>query len=181
MTQTELSDEELFKHYRSGDLSAFESLYSRYRQPMYSFLIRRGLNQESAEDVYHDTWIKVLNQANFNHSNFQAWLYTSLRNLSIDIIRKNSIRLAEELDESSPDVKSHVSAQQQTEDTDCLELMNNSISQLPFDQKDAFLLQQEAGLSVQQIAQVMHVGKETIKSRLRYAMKSLKSWLEECL
>ena len=181
MTQATLSDEELFKQYRSGDLSAFESLYARYRQPMYSFLIRRGLNQQQAEDAYHDSWLKVINQANFSHQNFQAWLYTALRNLSIDLVRKNSIRAADELDEATYNGLSHVSAQQQSEDNDCLALMNQSITQLPIDQRDAFLLQHESGLSLEQIASVMRTGKETIKSRLRYAMKSLKSWLEECL
>ena len=178
---TELSDEQLFSAYHTGDMAAFESLYARYRQSMYLFLLRRGLNESSAEDVYHDTWIKVLEQTQFKHNNFKAWLYTVMRNLSIDALRKSSIRVVEEFDESVHDEQSHVSAQKQTEDNDCLDLMTTSITQLPFEQRDAFLLQHEAGLSLQQIAEVMSTGKETIKSRLRYAMNSLKQWLEECL
>lgn len=181
MTQQEHSDEQLFAAYHAGDMAAFESLYARYRQSMYIFLLRRGLSESSAEDVYHDTWIKVLEQKHFKHNNFKAWLYTVLRNLSIDALRKNTLRSVEEFDESSHAEQAHVSAQTQTEDNDCLDLMKVSISQLPFEQRDAFLLQHEAGLSLKQIAEVMKTSKETIKSRLRYAMNSLKQWLDECL
>ena len=181
MSKQIISDEQLFAAYHAGDMAAFESLYTRYRQPMYLYLLRRGLPKNSAEDVYHDTWIKVLAQTKFSHNNFKAWLYTVMRNLSIDVQRKMSLRVVEEFDESTQDQLTHVSAQKQYEDNDCLELMSSSIALLPFDQRDAFLLQHEAGLSLQQIADVMHTGKETIKSRLRYAMTSLKTWLAECL
>ncbi len=176
-----MNDEQLFAAYHTGDMAAFESLYARYRQPMYLFLLRRGLTESSAEDVYHDTWLKVLEQTQFKHNNFKAWLYTVMRNLSIDALRKSSIRAVDEFDESVHQQLTHVSAQKQSEDNDCLDLMTHSITQLPFDQRDAFLLQHEAGLSLQQIADVMSTGKETIKSRLRYAMTSLKQWLAECL
>lgn len=181
MSQQNISDEQLFAAYHAGDMAAFESLYARYRQPMYLFLLRRGLSKSSAEDVYHDTWIKVLEHTKFKHENFKAWLYTVMRNLSIDALRKLSLRAVDEFDEAIHQQITHVSAQTQSEDDDCLALMNSSIIQLPLEQRDAFLLQHEAGLSLQQIADVMSTGKETIKSRLRYAMTSLKKWLEECL
>lgn len=181
MTKQEFSDEQLFAAYHAGDMAAFESLYARYRQSMYLFLLRRGLSERSAEDVYHDTWVKVLEQTKFKHNNFKAWLYTVMRNLSIDALRKSTLRAVEEFDEAKHNEQAHVSAQKQTEDNNCLDLMNNSITLLPAEQRDAFLLQHEAGLSLQQIAEVMSTGKETIKSRLRYAMTSLKQWLEECL
>ncbi len=181
MTQQQHTDEQLLAAYHAGDMAAFESLYARYRQSMYLFLRRRGLSESSAEDVYHDTWIKVLEHTQFKHNNFKAWLYTVMRNLSIDALRKSTIRAVDEFDEAVHTDQNHVSAQKQNEDSDCLNLMTHSITQLPFEQRDAFLLQHEAGLSLQQIAEVMSTGKETIKSRLRYAMKSLKQWLDECL
>jgi len=181
MSNIDQTDEQLFAAYHAGDMAAFESLYSRYRQSMYLFLLRRGLSENSAEDVYHDTWMKVLELSDFKHRNFKAWLYTVMRNLSIDVHRKNTLRAVKEFDEANHHEQAHVSAQKQTEDNDCLNLMTQSISQLPFDQRDAFLLQHESGLSLQQIAEVMSTGKETIKSRLRYAMNSLKQWLDECL
>lgn len=181
METHELTDEQLLAAYHNGDMAAFECLYERHRQPMYLYLLGQGLNQNNSEELFHEAWLKVLKQSDFTHDNFKAWLYTVLRHMSIDLLRKNTLRNADEYDENFHAQTTQVSAQKQNEDDDCINLMNHSIAQLPRDQRDAFLLQHEAGLSLKQIADVMSVGHETIKSRLRYAMNSLKSWLEDCL
>ncbi|MBL7002634.1 MAG: sigma-70 family RNA polymerase sigma factor [Gammaproteobacteria bacterium] len=181
MVQT---DEALYTAYHEGDLSAFDCLYDRYKRPLYRFLLRRGLPQDAVEDVFHESWLSVISfekKQHFKVGGFKAWIYTVSRNKSIDAFRKANIHTEENWDEHINEVFSEITTEQQQVDIDCLALMKESIAQLPFDQRDAFLLQQEAGLSLQQIAEMMKVGRETIKSRLRYAMNQLKTWLEECL
>ena len=181
MAITQLSDESLYAAYRNGDKAAFDEMYARYRQPLFLFLLRRGHQQAAAEDIFHDGWMRVIDQGDrFDGSHFRAWIYSVMRNLSTDYFRKATVRSAEQIDESSID-QHHLSVQQQQEDLDCIQLMKHSVAALPLEQRDVFLLKEEAGLSLQQIAEIMAVGKETIKSRIRYAMKQLKKILVDCL
>ena len=175
------TDESLFDTYRSGDMNAFETLYQRYRQPLYLYLLRRGHGESSAEDLFHDCWLRIINHhRQFDGQNFKAWLFTIARNMSTDHFRKSQIRSADSL-EAEPIHNAHVSTERQQLAEDCVELVKSSVAALPMEQRDVFLLKQEAGLSLQQIAELMAVGRETIKSRIRYAMKQLKNMLEDCL
>jgi len=175
------TDEFLFSEYRSGNMKSFEDLYARYRQPLYLFLLRRGHSETAAEDIFHDCWLRLIDHhKQFDGVNFKAWLFTIARNLSTDTFRKNQLRQVESL-ENDCNHQAHFSAQRLQEGFDCIELVKSSVAALPMDQRDVFLLKEEAGLSLQQIADLMAVGRETIKSRIRYAMKQLKQLLGECL
>jgi len=176
-----LSDESLFTSYRTGDMDAFEQLYGRYRQPLYLYLLRLGHTQATAEDIFHDCWIRIIDaHYQFDGENFKAWLYTVARNLSTDTFRKANIRRVDATQDVET-ARTTVSAQRQQEGEDCIELIKTSVAALPIEQRDVFLLKEEAGLSLQQIADIMAVGRETIKSRIRYAMQQLKLMMEECL
>ena len=181
MTSTQPTDESLYAAYHKGDKAAFDGLYARYRQPLYLFLLRRGHDEAAAEDIFHDGWMKVVHQQQkFDGQHFRGWIYQVMRNLSIDSFRKRSLHSVETLNYVVSEL-THPSAQQKHEGIDCLELMKRSVAALPMDQRDVFLLKEEAGLSLMQIAELMTVGRETIKSRIRYAMKQLKQMLAECL
>ena len=177
----EHSDETLYAAYRSGDMAAFDRLYARYRQSLFLYLLRRGHAQAAAEDIFHDCWLRIIDRAAaFDGDHFRAWIFTIARNLSTDAFRRGSIRAAEEWnDDAAP--AAQFSAQSVAEDRDCVELIKHSVAALPIEQRDAFLLKEEAGLSLQQLADLMAVGRETIKSRLRYAMNQLKTMMADCL
>lgn len=175
-------DECLFAAYRQGDMAAFDALYRRYQKSLYLYLLRRGLSESQAQDVFHDCWMQVIShREDYQGGHFRAWIFSIARNRSIDSFRRASIRQAEPLDTQHESHNQAFSSATVAQDLDCLQLLKNSIGALPLDQRDAFLLKQEGGLSLQQIADVMAVGRETIKSRIRYAMQHLKQLLEDCL
>ncbi len=181
MIEQPVSDESLFATYRKGDMTAFEQLYARYRQPLYLYLLRLGHAEATAEDIFHDCWLRIIDHhTQFDGQNFRAWLYTVARNLSTDTFRKAQVRQVD-YSQNAEAVVSTVSAQRQQEGEDCIELIKTSVAALPLEQRDVFLLKEEAGLSLQQIADMMSVGRETIKSRIRYAMSQLRVLMEECL
>lgn len=181
MNTGEPEDESLYTAWRLGDMSAFDILYNRYRQNLYLFLLRGGLNEAIAEDLFHDCWMKIINeQAHFDGKNFRAWIFKLARNLSIDHFRKSHIRSADSFDEQQSH-SGNPSAEKESSELDCADLLKSSVAGLPKEQRDVFLLKEEAGLSLEQIAKVMAVGKETIKSRVRYAMKQLRQRLVDCL
>ena len=177
----EPTDESLYAAYRRGDMAAFDCLYARYRQPLYLFLLRRGHTEAISEDVFHDGWLRVIDStSSFDGVNFRAWIYAVTRNLSTDHFRKQKNHAEQGYDDEAG-LRSHCSTQAVQEAVDCVALIKASLGLLAVEQRDVFLLKEEAGLSLQQIADVMAVGRETIKSRLRYAMNQLKQLMAECL
>jgi RNA polymerase sigma-70 factor (ECF subfamily) len=175
------SDETLLANWQAGKVSAFEALYARYRQSLFLFLLRRGHDRAAAEDVFHDCWLKVIHAPEaFTGDNFRAWIFTVARNLSIDRFRQHQ-RHAEDMAPEQLEQAVDSAAQRRAEGIDCIELMKQGIAALPMDQRDAFLLREEAGLGLEQLAELMQAGRETIKSRLRYATQRLRALLEDCL
>ena len=181
MTADETDDIALLDAWRNGDMKAFDKLYQRFRQPLFLFLMRRGHAQTEAEELFQECWMKVIDhRANFVGEHFKAWLYTVARNLSTDRLRKHRPELLGDRDPESG-LASEFSTERIQEGEDCIELVKASVAALPMEQRDVFLLQHEAGLTLQQIADLMEVGRETIKSRVRYAMDKLKQLLADCL
>jgi RNA polymerase sigma-70 factor (ECF subfamily) len=99
---SEPSDEALLQAYREGDLQAFEALFRRYRGPLFNFLLRRVRDRGRAEELYQDSWSKVIERAGAfrGDSKFSTWLYTIARNACIDHQRKMKHRGHASLDDA---------------------------------------------------------------------------------
>ena len=171
-------------NYGAGDAEAFDILYQRHKAPLYRFVLRQS-SQEAVDELFQDIWLKVINARHDYQvkASFKTWLYHLARNRVIDLYRRNSIRPVDNnLDELETAVNTsiappekHLQAQSQHE------ALLDAIAELPPDQKEAFLLREEAGLSVEQIAQTCGTNFETAKSRLRYAMDKLRHKLSQHL
>lgn len=176
------TDETLFSRYRRGDVAAFEQLYQRYRQTLYRYLVRTCSDTSEAEDIYHDVWSRVINaKSPFNDGSFKAYLFQIARNINIDRSRRNRLQLV--TDDATLDAQPSAdkTAEERQHLEDCGERLLNELGQLPAEQRDAFLLKEESDLTLEQIARMVNVGRETIKSRLRYALQRLREALEDCL
>ena len=166
--------------YGAGDAEAFEVLYQRYKAPLYRFVLRQ-CGQQTVDELFQDIWLKVINARNNYQvkASFKTWLYHLARNRIIDQYRRNNIRpvnnFADELDclasTSVDQPEKHLQTQ------DLYESLLEAIAALPAEQKEAFLLREEAGLSLEQIAETCGINFETAKSRLRYALKKLRNTL----
>lgn len=176
----ENDDDSLIEQYRSGNAAAFDLLYDRYRLPVFNYIVRHVHSRNIAEDIFQDVWFKVIKTiSQYRHQGrFLAWLFTIARNRLTDYWRSNSSSLSEEITE---DLHSQNPLQEHLQFIrDCVEKLKQLIGLLKPEQRDAFVLQQESGLSIEQIAEVSSCGRETIKSRLRYAMNKLREGLEDC-
>ncbi|MEM8684727.1 MAG: sigma-70 family RNA polymerase sigma factor [Pseudomonadota bacterium] len=171
----------MLRYARHDDVAAFETLYRRHKDSVYRYLLRHCNHTEAAEDVLQDVWGKIIRSRNSYRptAKFTTFLYRVAHNSFIDWLRRNgrhsgAAELQEEMVESSdesPDV--------QTERQLARQRLAAGLQQLPDEQRDAFLLHEEAGLSLEQIASVTGVNRETAKSRLRYAVAKLKTALAE--
>ena len=171
------SDEQLMRQYASGDMSAFELLYERYRGPLYRYIRRQVGDPATANDLYQGSWEKVI-RARTSYSPrapFKAWLYRITRNHLVDHYRRSKAQVP--LEEEA-----HVSGNPQPLDSAATEQQReqllHAIQSLPADQKDALLLKLEGGLDLEEIAKITGAGRETVKSRLRYATAKLKQALQ---
>jgi RNA polymerase sigma-70 factor (ECF subfamily) len=175
-------DAELLLAYAAGDARAFDVLYSRHRAPLYRYLVRQCHDRELANDLFQEVWGKVIGQRSRYEARakFQTFLYTIAYNCFIDHCRRRSVRpkLADEADaELTVPAPASDAPDRNAESDELGARLRSAIAALPAEQRDAFLLYEESGLSVEQIAAVTGVGAETAKSRLRYAVTKLRAAL----
>lgn len=178
----EISDENLMQAYCDGDAAAFDQLYTRHRGSLYRYIKRLASNSSDIDALFQDCWLKVIDKRAQWHIDeaFKPWLFRLTHNHLIDIWRKD--RHYQFDNEIEPD--DHIDPTP-TLDTitllrDCVERLMALIGQLPDVQRSAFLLKEEAGLSLAQIGSVTGAERETVKSRLRYAGNRLRHGLEGC-
>ena len=171
---------QLMLAFANGDARAFETLYSHFKTPLYRFFLRQCGNQAIAEELYQELWMRVIKaRENYEHSaKFSTWLYRIAHNLLIDHFRKKELDTDEADDDSLADGPANNPEQiiaSQEKITRFLTLLHN----LPDEQCEVFLLKEEAGLSLEEIGHITNTSFETVKSRLRYAVKKLKQSLED--
>lgn len=163
--------------YKAGDASAFDRLYARHRGSLYRFLLRGCSNRAQAEDMFQDVWFNVIRAREGYEptARFSTWLYHIAHNRLVDGYRK--ARPTAELDEDLADPAA--GPEQRALQRDQSARVLRAIAALPLEQRSAVLLHEERGFSLEEIASISGVGRETVKSRLRYALHKLKDALGE--
>jgi RNA polymerase sigma-70 factor (ECF subfamily) len=191
MSLSQESDENLMLRFGRGEAAAFEFLYQRHESRVFRYLHRNVRNEASANDLMQEVWFAVVRgAANYQPSaKFTTWLFTIAHNRMVDMIRANhrlqSLDAGDDadpedsslLDRLAVDGKLEPPAQVQSQHEAAALLA--AVAQLPAEQRSAFLLQAEAGLSVEEIAEATGSNFETVKSRLRYARAKLRQLLWE--
>ena len=181
-TQAEISDEQLMLRYREGDMSAFDAVYDRYRGSMYRYLSRQlPAQQETVNELFQDIWLKLIkSRENYRVvSSFKTYLYHIAQNTLVDFYRRAQVRQIMSADNDIEAVDSQASIDDKLHTDQQIQQLLAALQQLPHDQRDVFLLKEESNLSTVQIAEVMQVSVETVKSRLRYAVNKLRQAIEE--
>ena len=175
----EVADEELMLAYRGGQASAFDALYARHRGRLYRFILRSIKPRATAEELFQEVWIRVIEARSryAPQARFTTWLYTIAHNLMVDHWRRKGLTLVQ-LDEEAS-VTAADNPARQAEARESLARLLQALEALPEAQREAFLLHEEAGLSVAEIARVTGAGEEAAKSRLRYAIAKLKAAVDD--
>lgn len=180
----EPGDESLMLAWRGGDAAAFERLYGRHKGGVLRYLLRQTGRRELAEELFQDVWLKVVNaRAGYEaRARFGAWLYSIAHNRLMDYFREHSrAHLVSYEDEATmveePPAAAQAQPDRRLERKQDAQLLLRLLDDLPLAQREAFVLQQEGELSVEEIAVVTGVNRETAKSRLRYALNKLRAEL----
>ena len=172
-----------------GDAAAFEALYRRHESRVFRYLCRNVRDPEAANDLMQDVWFAVARSAARYQptARFTTWLYTLAHHRMVDAFRARrehqSLDAATDCDGASlverlpADARTDPAAEAQNDDDGARVL--RAVGELPEEQRAAFLLKAEAGLSVEEIAAATGTSFETAKSRLRYARSKLRELLAE--
>ena len=175
------ADSALMLRYCDGDVQAFETLYRRHKDSTYRYLLRLSRNPETAEDVFQEVWGKIINARDSYRrtAKFTTFLYRVAHNCFIDHVRRNKRHAG--AGEFEPERYADPGEQPDaiTERELARERLLEALNDLPDEQRDTFLLHEEAGLSLDDIAKVTDTNREAAKSRLRYAVAKLRAAIDE--
>jgi RNA polymerase sigma-70 factor (ECF subfamily) len=171
-----LEEKELIEKYLKGDEKALESLISKYLKPIYSFIFGYVQNQQDAEDLTQETFLKMWrNLKKFKkEKNFENWLFTIAKNTCFDFLRKkrkNLILNAENL-EIVADLAHPLLEKMEKESL--LEKLKKEIEKLPFKMKEVIDLHYNFGLNFREISEILGEPMNTVKSRHKRAISKLK-------
>jgi RNA polymerase sigma-70 factor (ECF subfamily) len=182
------TDEALMLAYRDGEAAAFEALYARWRGPLYRYFLRQCGHAGQADELYQDVFMRVIGAAaNYEPTaRFATWLFRIAHNRLVDHWRKTGREPVDPLasgedgddGEFDPPAPALDAPERRAEQKQLGAALLAALNELPEVQREAFLLAEEGGLTLEEIAAVAGVGRETIKSRLRYATAKLRTKLE---
>ena len=188
MNDANLSDETLMARYASGDAGAFTALYRRHELRVWRYIERNVGSRAAAEELMQEVWFAVARDAERYRptARFSTWLFTIARNRTVDAARARRPHVSlDVLGHEAGTVVERLTADPgaspaaAAEARDQAAALHQALAQLPPEQRDAFLLQLEGDLSVEEVAAVTRASFETVKSRLRYARTRLRELLTE--
>ncbi len=167
--------------YRDGDAGAFDVLYGRHRGGVYRYFLRQCRSAAIAEELFQDVWTNLIRAraAYTVQAKFSTYLYRLAHNRLVDHYRQHQAGAGGGAEEDC-DVLESIADDRVQPAEQALDLKQQAahllalITALPQEQREAFLLQQEGGLTVEEIASASGVTRETAKSRLRYALAKLR-------
>jgi RNA polymerase sigma-70 factor, ECF subfamily len=167
-------DESLMQRYQSGDAGAFDELYSRHRGGLYRFIARQCRSRDEAEELFQEVWMNVI----------RTWLFTLAHHRLMDFFRRHKrgdlIAFDDDTEAANNVVASRVDEPQiRAESQQQGDAILRELEALPAPQREAFLLHEEGGMSIEEIAHSTGVTFEAAKSRLRYAIARLRERLKE--
>lgn len=171
------------QRYQRGDAAAFEQLYRRHRDPVYRYLQRGLQDPERARELFQEVWMSVVRSRDSwqPRARFTTWLYRLAHNRLVDeyrAARPPTLSLEDDLDVAAPE---HAHPEAVALGQQRLHRVLAAVQNLPMEQRQAFLLKEEGGLSLEEIGSVTGSGRETVKSRLRYALARLRAELADVL
>ena len=174
--------------YRDGDNAAFAALYARWRGPMYRYFLRQCGHAGQVDELFQDVFMRVIGAApNYEPTaKFATWLFRIAHNRLVDHWRRTGREPVDPLPAGAdgedcgfdPPAPESAAPERQAEQRQLGHALIAALNDLPEVQREAFLLAEEGGLTLEEIASISGVGRETIKSRLRYATAKLRHKLE---
>ncbi|MCL2131011.1 MAG: sigma-70 family RNA polymerase sigma factor [Lentimicrobiaceae bacterium] len=182
------SDEQLVTEYIAGAEPALEELINRYQQKVFSYILMVVHNRELAEDLFQDTFIKVVNTLRTGHyreeGKFSQWIMRIARNLVIDYFRKNQKMTFVDNNLNGTDImelfsEKSMSVEQTIITNQIHDTVRYLVTLLPEEQREVLNMRLYKEMSFKEIAEVTNVSINTALGRMRYAILNLRKLAKE--
>jgi RNA polymerase sigma-70 factor, ECF subfamily len=176
--KNEKSDTDLLNLLKKGDMRAFDTIYERYCKRMYCFAIRYIKQEEDAEEIVQEVFLKIWESRKRidTYSSFNSFIFTIAYNTTISLLRKrvNENKYLEQLQlrqqiNNSDEIIDEIHFKQ------IKEQLNTSLNQLTPRQREIFLLSREEGLTHSEIAKKLNISPNTVKNHLVTVLSFLRS------
>jgi len=189
MFKTEnLNDNELVHRYINGDHASIEVLINRHKNRVYSYILLIVKNQDLAEDIFQDTFIKVIRSLKHGkyveNGKFISWVLRISHNLIIDHFRREKLNGTVSNDSYESDIlNSPRFSDENIEDQMVMEQIllevKELVRELPEDQQQVIHMRHYLGLSFKEIADITDVSINTALGRMRYALINLRKLIRD--
>lgn len=181
------SDQDLVKKYLNGDNSSFEILLLRHKSRIFGFIMSKIKNRDITEDIFQDTFIKVINslqRGKYNEEGkFLPWTMRIAHNLVIDHFRKaskmKSIRPTDQFNIFDLIHDGNIGQDEQMIRKKVHSDLNNLIFDLPIEQREVLKMRYFEEMSFKKISDLTGVSINTALGRMRYALINLRSLAQE--
>jgi RNA polymerase sigma-70 factor (ECF subfamily) len=187
MQYKKLQDAVLVSNYINGDQNAIEVLIIRHKQRVFSFIYSKILNKDTTEDIFQDTFIKVINtlkKGKYNEQGkFLPWVMRIAHNLIIDFFRKNKrmpkFNNTDEFDIFSVLSDGSLNAENQMINEQLYSSITALVEDLPDNQKEVLVMRIFKDMSFKEIAETTDVSINTALGRMRYALINMRKLIED--
>lgn len=168
---------ELFEKIKHRDRAAFDTLFRKYYTSLcrfsYSICVSKENAEESVQDMFFNLWEKapLINV----DSSLKAYLYTSTRNYTLNILKKQQteqLRLSEYSEHNMQD-----EGNEKLSDAEIAQLIQSGINTLPDKCREIFILCKQEGLTYEEIAEYLEISKKTIDNQMGIALRKLRDFL----
>lgn len=165
------SDEQLMLEFQRGTATAFEELFERYRTPIYKFFRRRSSNLDRAEEMTQDTFVVILRSAESYEpqAKFRTYLYA----IALKLLWTERRKQAREADAGG-----QIAGERHESDPVVALWIRDALGRLDPDHREVLMLREYEQLSYDEIAELLAIPLNTVRSRLFRARAELKAFLE---
>ena len=182
MNWNALSDDELIARYQAGEETALKTIILRYQRRLFSYILVSVKNKELAEDIFQDTFIKVINtirSGNYHEEGkFFQWIMRIANNLKIDYYRQ--LQRTPTVDGGEDfDIFTIIGSKDETVEEKMIREqtysdLNHYVEYLPEEQKEVLKMRIYSDYSFKEIAEMTNVSINTALGRMRYALINLR-------
>ena len=179
-----MTDAKLIESFRNGDIQAFNSLVNRWQQRIHRFAYRYFASHDDAKEITQKTFIKAYKKLDTleDTEKFSAWIYRIAKNLCLDETKGAGRRRSAPMDAlpNNPIAENLSSNPDRLAQQENLEsILQLALKQIPTEQRIVVIMKEYEGLKFREIADILDEPENTVKSRLYYGLKKLRTLFEQ--
>ncbi len=187
-----MTDDQLIEQFLAGNLQAFNLLVWRWQKPIYNFALRFLGNAEDAHEVTQKTFIKAYKKLHTlkDRHKFNTWLHQIALNLCRDENKRRRRRTFISLDQIEPKWQSRLekktlpgvegaTVEKALQQIELQQILQQALERIPEEQRTVVILKELQGMKFTEIAELLGISVNTVKSRMYYGLNALRKILNQ--